>query len=120
MIWNILKIKPTKDIKEIKKAYAKLAKQFNPEEHPEEFKKIYDAYKAACRYAKSEIHPFHGVQSEMAQKTSENSDKSSACSHEYVFDFSSVNDTEDAAENNDPPYIYTDELGNLHISDQTS
>jgi len=42
-MWNILGIEPTKDIKTIKAAYAKLAKQYNPEEHPEEFKRIFDA-----------------------------------------------------------------------------
>ena len=52
-MWEILGISPTVDIKEIKAAYAKLAKQYNPEEKPEEFKRIFEAYKAACRYAKS-------------------------------------------------------------------
>ena len=51
-MWNILGIEPTKDIKTIKAAYAKLAKQYNPEEHPEEFKRIFDAYKSACAYAR--------------------------------------------------------------------
>ena len=55
MIWDILGIAPTKDIRTIKLAYAKLAKQFHPEEHPEEFKKIHDAYKAACAFAKSSV-----------------------------------------------------------------
>lgn len=53
MYWKILGIAPTSDIKEIKKAYAVLAKKYNPEEHPEEFQRIHDAYKAATRYARS-------------------------------------------------------------------
>ena len=52
-MWEILGIEPTTDIKIIKSAYAKLAKQFNPEEHPEEFKRIFDAYKAASKFAKA-------------------------------------------------------------------
>ena len=56
-MWNILGIEPTKDIKAIKAAYAKLAKQYNPEEHPEEFKRIFDAYKSACAYARSKNTP---------------------------------------------------------------
>lgn len=56
-MWNILGIEPTKDIKTIKAAYAKLAKQYNPEEHPEEFKRIFDAYKSACAYARSKNTP---------------------------------------------------------------
>ena len=38
--WEILGIEPTKDKKEIKKAYARLLKQYHPEENPEEFKQI--------------------------------------------------------------------------------
>ena len=52
-MWNILGIEPTKDIREIKRAYARLAKQYNPEEHPEEFKRIFDAYKSASAMARS-------------------------------------------------------------------
>lgn len=52
-MWNILGIEPTKDIREIKRAYARLAKQYNPEEHPEEFKRIFDAYKSASALARS-------------------------------------------------------------------
>ena len=51
-MWHILGIKPTTNLKEIKSAYAKLAKQYNPEENPEEFQKIFNAYKFACSYAK--------------------------------------------------------------------
>ena len=42
--WEILGIEPTKDKKEIKKAYARLLKQYHPEENPEEFKQIQAAY----------------------------------------------------------------------------
>ena len=36
--WEILGIEPTSDKKTIKRAYAKLLKQYHPEENPEEFK----------------------------------------------------------------------------------
>ena len=39
-----LGIEPTSDKKEIKRAYAKLLKQYHPEENPEEFKQIQAAY----------------------------------------------------------------------------
>lgn len=52
MIWDVLGIHPTKDADEIKKAYARLAKQFNPEEHPDEFRRIHDAFKDAMKFAK--------------------------------------------------------------------
>lgn len=42
--WDVLGIEPTQDKKEIKKAYARLLKQYHPEENPEEFKQIQTAY----------------------------------------------------------------------------
>jgi len=48
----ILQIEPTEDIKKIKHAYAVLSKIYHPEEHPEEFKEIQEAYKAALSFAK--------------------------------------------------------------------
>lgn len=50
-IWEILKIPETKDKNAIRKAYAKQAECFHPEEHPEEFLLIRDAYKQALAFA---------------------------------------------------------------------
>lgn len=91
-MWDTLGIKPTKDIKEIKRAYARLAKEFNPEEHPDRFRKIYDAYKAACFYAKSSAYQFSDEQ--VTEHISPADEKESS----YAFDFSSVNDCEEAIE----------------------
>ncbi len=60
-IWECLGIRPTTDRSEIRSAYAQMAKSCHPEEHPEEFKELQKAYKAALRYAKykaqtTEIH----------------------------------------------------------------
>ena len=55
--WKILGIEPTKDITEIKRAYAKLAHQVSPEDQPEEYQKIHEAYKQAAAYAKSSSAP---------------------------------------------------------------
>lgn len=52
-IWEILGIPPTEDIGRIKSAYARQAKLCHPEEHPEEFKTLQNAYKMAVRLAKS-------------------------------------------------------------------
>ena len=49
--FDTLEIQITKDKKQIKKAYALLAKRYHPEEHPEEWSKIHEAYEAALRYA---------------------------------------------------------------------
>ena len=52
--WEILGIEPTSDKKEIKKAYARLLKQYHPEENPEEFKQIQTAYQQ-CLHSDQEI-----------------------------------------------------------------
>jgi hypothetical protein len=52
--WEILGIEPTSDKKEIKKAYARLLKQYHPEENPEKFKKIQAAYQQ-CLHSDQEI-----------------------------------------------------------------
>lgn len=50
-IWDVLRIEPTTDKRAIKKAYACRAKEIHPEENPEEFRVIYEAYQGALRYA---------------------------------------------------------------------
>ena len=52
--WEILGIEPTSDKKTIKRAYAKLLKQYHPEENPEEFKQIQAAYQQ-CLHSDQEI-----------------------------------------------------------------
>ena len=54
--WELLGIEPTSDKKEIKKAYARLLKQYHPEENPEEFKQIQAAYQQC-------LHPDQEVES---------------------------------------------------------
>ena len=54
--WKVLGIEPTSDKKEIKKAYARLLKQYHPEENPEEFKQIQEAYQQC-------LHPDQEVES---------------------------------------------------------
>lgn len=51
--FKILNIEPTDNIKEIKKAYSSLLKKYHPEEYPEEFTKIHQAYVDALAYAKN-------------------------------------------------------------------
>lgn len=50
-IWKILDIEPTTDKKTIRKAYAAKTKEIHPEEKPEEFKELHEAYQAALGYA---------------------------------------------------------------------
>ncbi len=50
-IWMILGIEPTKDKKEITAAYRAKLSDTNPEDKPEEFKKLRNAYEEALKYA---------------------------------------------------------------------
>lgn len=50
--WNILQIKPTVDIKIIKRAYAKKLKSKPPEDNPEFFQILREAYENALKNAK--------------------------------------------------------------------
>lgn len=49
--WEILGIAPTENRKEIKRAYAALAKQYHPEEDEAAFLRVHKAYKQAMAYA---------------------------------------------------------------------
>lgn len=51
-IWDILGIEPTNNIKEIRKRYAELVKEYHPEEHPKEYQQIMEAYQLAMAYAR--------------------------------------------------------------------
>ena len=46
-IWEVLGIECTTDVVAIKRAFAQKAKLYHPEEHPEEYKKLRNAYKKA-------------------------------------------------------------------------
>ena len=43
--YAVLRIEPGCTEEEIKKAYAALSRQYHPEEYPEEFQQIHDAYR---------------------------------------------------------------------------
>ena len=60
-IYQILGISPTRDKKIIRKAYAGLIRKYHPEEHPEKWKEIHDAYTMAMQRA-DEDQPLHEEQ----------------------------------------------------------
>lgn len=66
--WEVLGIEPTSDKKEIKKAYARLLKQYHPEENPEEFKQIQAAYQQ-CLHQDQEIESASFEQNKQDIKT---------------------------------------------------
>ena len=45
--WEILELEPTDNEKSIKRAYHKLLRQYKPDEYPDEFKRLYQAYQEA-------------------------------------------------------------------------
>lgn len=51
-MWNILEIEATSDLSTIKKAYARKLKVHHPEEDPQGFQSLKEAYDNAVRYAK--------------------------------------------------------------------
>lgn len=53
--WSELGLEPTADLRSIRHAYAARAKDCHPEEAPEEFQRLHDAYEAALSWAKR--HP---------------------------------------------------------------
>ena len=48
--WEVLGISPTDNKKEIRAAYAAKSKLYHPEDEPEEFAELNNAYKAALNY----------------------------------------------------------------------
>lgn len=53
-IWHILGIEPTEDLRAIKRAYARKVRENNPEDAPEQFQAIRNAYEIALSYADRE------------------------------------------------------------------
>ena len=69
--FKILEIEPTDDKKKIKIAYSKMLKKYHPEDFPEMFMKINEAYRVALEFEKAD---FDEVKSEnkMTEKNNEN------------------------------------------------
>lgn len=51
-MWEILQIEPTCDERAVRRAYASQARIYNPEENPQEFLRVREAYEAALAYAR--------------------------------------------------------------------
>lgn len=61
--FEILGIAPTEDAREIKRAYSNLVRKFHPEEHPEEWQRIHDAYEIALDQGRNKVRPEERSQS---------------------------------------------------------
>ena len=56
--FKILEIEPTEDKKEIKVAYSKMLKKYHPEEFPEMFMRINEAYEKSLGYLEEEYEEY--------------------------------------------------------------
>jgi hypothetical protein len=54
--WKVLGIEATKEKRVIKKAYSELVKKYHPEEFPNEYKEVRNAYEQAIMYTKITSH----------------------------------------------------------------
>lgn len=54
-IWDILGIQPTNDEREIRRAYARELKQRRPDQDPQGFQELREAFDSAKRYARADI-----------------------------------------------------------------
>ena len=52
-IWETLGIEPTTDVKLIRRRYAELVRLYHPEDQPEIYQEIVEAYQKALTYARS-------------------------------------------------------------------
>ncbi len=82
-VFQILEIEPTNDKKEIRKAYAGLVKRYHPEEFPEEWKKIHNAYEQALKMAEHVQPP---VSAEPPAQKKEPEEKPTAVENEEEMD----------------------------------
>lgn len=72
-IWRILEIEPTENMSVIKKAYAKKLKIHHPEDDPEGYQRLREAYDRAVKYAKSQL-----TQSQFIEQADEAEDELSS------------------------------------------
>ena len=103
VFWTVLGIEPTDDIRAIKRAYASLAHEINPEDDPDRFRELHEAYKNALEYAKSNV-PADEIAGPMQETVSVSSEK-----EDGQFDFEDF-DFEDLQGGTIPANTYADRI----------
>ena len=104
-IWEELGISRTNDMRQIKKAYAEKSKLVHPEEHPEAFRRLHEAYREAVNIARFQSN---------AVKFQDNSEKSTLSEQ---LDFSKT-ETLKALENDEPSEIDFNQVYQEHSNAQ--
>ncbi len=72
--WQVLGIKPTNNLKAIKRAYAAKSREVHPEEHPEEFRLLHDSYQTAIELAKTYKMDFDVEEAEIHEEQAATAD----------------------------------------------
>ena len=80
-LFAVLNIAPTADLKVIREAYSKMSAKYHPEENPEEWKKIHNAYKKLTEILKDEKSIEELTESIFSDITNASSDKEGSVSH---------------------------------------
>ena len=70
--WAMLDIVPTDDLKAIKRAYATQLKAHRPEDNPEHFQRLREAYEWACRFG---VHQFQSWEEESDEDVDDDIDE---------------------------------------------
>lgn len=97
-VWEELGIERTDNAREIKRAYAAKLKLVHPEEHPEEFQKLHEAYKSALDIAKHQAN----MPKRQAVPVAEKREKPSVADNaEATIDFNFIKETADETANED-------------------
>lgn len=101
--WEILGIKPTHDVKTIRKRYSELVKLYHPEDQPEIYQQIVEAYQSAFREARSNSTRQETVGSEASsyQHFSNQEEKIVAS----PFNFETLSEEPTAHESNDSSHV---------------
>ena len=118
--YETLGLKPTRDIKEVKKAYARLVKQYHPEEDLKEYQKVMNAYKAICDYLsdKSSSVNISGIEQAYLPNNYSTFDKTTDIREDFLdelFDGSVIKEVylQDLVDNSDQTdYVVDSELVN--------
>ena len=101
--WEILGIEPTHDVKAIRKRYSELVKLYHPEDQPEIYQQIVEAYQSALREARSNSTRQETVGSEASssQHFSNQEEKIVAS----PFNFETLSEEPTAHESNDSSHV---------------
>ena len=114
--WEILGIEPTHDVKIIRKRYSELVKLYHPEDQPEIYQQIVEAYQSALREARSNRTSQESSESD-AIFTQQFSEKEEGATNSAIssLDFESFESVEESeqVENSRPSF----DFGDVHESD---